>query len=147
MKNCMMASQSGRKPCKPDQINADPKPSWYRPARKQINQEIVHISECSFTSGQRGDNNCVLEQELDKDAVCHRSHSTYTANTLPRKLLKDFGYFKLGVKVIRAVEYADGLVLMAKEGTVLQYIIDRLMEIKRCYRMESNVERGTVMRI
>jgi hypothetical protein len=61
---------------------------------------------------------------------------------LPRKLLKGFGYFKLGVKVIRAVEYADGLVLMAKEETVIQDIIDRLMEIKRCYGMELNVERG-----
>jgi len=44
--------------------------------------------------------------------------------------LKGFGYFKLGVKVIRAVEYTDGLELMAKEETVLQDIIDRLMEIK-----------------
>jgi len=61
--------------------------------------------------------------------------------------LKGFGYFKLGVKVIRAVEYADGLVLMAKEETVLQGIIDRLMEIKRCYGMELNVEKGSVMRI
>lgn len=56
--------------------------------------------------------------------------------------MKGFGYFKLGVKVIRAVEYADGLVLMAKEETVIQDIIDRLMEIKRCYGMELNVERG-----
>jgi hypothetical protein len=37
--------------------------------------------------------------------------------------------------------------LMAKEETVLQDIIDRLMEIKRFYGMELNVERGTVMRI
>ena len=71
-----------------------------------------------------------MEQELDKDAVCHRSYSTYTANTLPRKLLKGSGYFKLGVKVIRAVEYADAFVLMVEEETVPQDIIDRLMEIK-----------------
>ena len=68
-------------------------------------------------------------------------------NTLPRKLLKGFGYFKLRVKVIRTVGYADGLVLMDKEEMVLQDIIDRLIEIKRCYGMEFDVERCTVMRI
>jgi len=61
--------------------------------------------------------------------------------------LKGFGYFILGIKVICAVEYADGLVLMAKEETVLQDIIDRLIEIKRCYGMELNVERGAVMKV
>jgi hypothetical protein len=29
-----------------------------------------------------------LEEELDKDAVCHHFYSTYTVNTSPRKLLK-----------------------------------------------------------
>ena len=29
---------------------------------------------------------CRLEEELDKDAVCHQLCSTCTANTLPRKL-------------------------------------------------------------
>jgi hypothetical protein len=31
----------------------------------------------------------ILEEELDKDAVCHRVYSTYTANASSRKLLKD----------------------------------------------------------
>jgi len=30
-----------------------------------------------------------LEEELEKDAVCHQFCSTYTANALPRKLWKD----------------------------------------------------------
>ena len=30
--------------------------------------------------------NDFLEEELDKDAVCHQLCSTCTANTLPRKL-------------------------------------------------------------
>jgi hypothetical protein len=30
------------------------------------------------------------------------------------------------------VKYADDLVLMAKEGTVLQGMIDRIIEIGRC---------------
>jgi hypothetical protein len=29
-----------------------------------------------------------LEEALDKDVVCHHFYSTYTVNTLPRKLLK-----------------------------------------------------------
>jgi hypothetical protein len=34
------------------------------------------------------------------------------------------------------VKYADELVLLAKEETVLQDVIDRLTEIVRCYGME-----------
>jgi argonaute-like protein implicated in RNA metabolism and viral defense len=45
------------------------------------------------------------------------------------------------------VKYADDLVLLAKEGKVLQDIIDKLIEIGRCYGMEMNVEKTKVMRI
>jgi hypothetical protein len=45
------------------------------------------------------------------------------------------------------VKYADDLVLMAKEETVLQGMIDRLNEIGRCYGMTMNVEKTKVMRI
>ena len=38
-------------------------------------------------------------------------------------------------------------VLMAKEETVLQGIIDKLIEIGRCYGMEMSVEKTKVMRI
>jgi hypothetical protein len=44
-------------------------------------------------------------------------------------------------------EYADNLVIMAKEETVLQGMIDRLIELGRCYGMEMNVEKTKVMRI
>jgi len=30
----------------------------------------------------------ILEEKLDKDAVSHRFYSPFTANTLPRQLLK-----------------------------------------------------------
>ena len=36
---------------------------------------------------------------------------------------------------------------MAKEETVLQGMIDKLLEIGRCYGMEMNVEKTKVMRI
>jgi hypothetical protein len=45
------------------------------------------------------------------------------------------------------VKYADDLVLLAKEEAVLQGMIDRLTEIRRCYRVEMNVEKRMVMRI
>jgi hypothetical protein len=37
------------------------------------------------------------------------------------------------------VKYADDLVLLAREEIVLQGIIDIVIEVGRCYRMEMNV--------
>jgi len=45
------------------------------------------------------------------------------------------------------VKYADDLVLLAKEDKVLQDMINKLIEIGRCYGMEMNVEKTKVMRI
>ena len=45
------------------------------------------------------------------------------------------------------MKYADELVLKTKEETVLQGMIDKLIEIERCYGMEMNVEKTKVMRI
>jgi hypothetical protein len=45
------------------------------------------------------------------------------------------------------VKYADDLVLLAKEETVLQEMIDRLTEIVRWHGMEMNVEKTKVMGI
>ena len=49
--------------------------------------------------------------------------------------------------IIQTVKYADELVLMAKEETVLQGMIDKLTEIGRRYGMERNVEKTKVMTI
>jgi len=38
-------------------------------------------------------------------------------------------------------------VLLANEAKVLQDVIDKLIEIGRCYGMEMNVEKTKVMRI
>jgi hypothetical protein len=61
--------------------------------------------------------------------------------------LYGLGDFKLGGQIIQSVKYADDLVLMGKEETVLQGMIDSLIEIGRCYGMEMNVEKIKVMRI
>jgi hypothetical protein len=45
------------------------------------------------------------------------------------------------------VKYADDLVLLAKEETVLRRMMDRLIEIGRRYGMEMNVENPKIMRI
>jgi len=66
---------------------------------------------------------------------------------LTKEALEGFGDFKIGGKIIHTVKYADELVLMAKEETVLQDMADKLIEIGGCYGMEVNVERTKVMRI
>ena len=43
------------------------------------------------------------------------------------------------------MDNADDLVLMAKEQTVLQGMIDKLIDIGRCYGMKLNVEKTKVM--
>ena len=58
-----------------------------------------------------------------------------------------FGDFKIGGQIIHTVKYADDLVLLAKEEKVPQDMIDKLIEIGRCYGMEMNVEKTKVMRI
>jgi len=47
----------------------------------------------------------------------------------------------------RHVKYAADLVLLTKEEKMLQDMIDKLIEIGRCYGMEMNVEKTKVMRI
>jgi hypothetical protein len=52
-----------------------------------------------------------------------------------------------GGQIIQTVKYADDLVLMAKEKTVLQGMIDKLIETGRYYGMEIYVEKTKIMRI
>jgi hypothetical protein len=65
---------------------------------------------------------------------------------LKKEALEGFGDFKIG-QVIRTVKYAIDLVLLAKEETVLQGMVDRLIEFGRRYGMEMNVFKTKVMRI
>jgi hypothetical protein len=63
-------------------------------------------------------------------------------NLYSESLTKEPGDFKIGrqVRVVRAEKYANDLVLLAREETVLQGMIDRLNGIGGCYGMERNVE-------
>ena len=64
-----------------------------------------------------------------------------------KEALERFGDFKIGGQIIHTMKYADELVLLPREGKVLQDMIDKQIEIGRCYGMEMNVEKTKVMRI
>jgi hypothetical protein len=66
---------------------------------------------------------------------------------LTKEALEGLGDFKIGRQIIHTVKYADDLVLLAKDKKVLQDMIDKLIEIGRCYGMEMNVEKTRVMGI
>jgi hypothetical protein len=74
---------------------------------------------------------------LDKDAVCH----------VTQEALEDLDDFKVGGQIISTVRYADDLLLLAKEETVLESMIDKPIEVGRGYGMEINVEKTKTMRI
>jgi len=60
---------------------------------------------------------------------------------LTKEALDGLGGFNIGGQIIQTVKYADDLVLMAKEETVLQGMLDKLIETGRFYDVEMNVEK------
>jgi hypothetical protein len=66
---------------------------------------------------------------------------------LLKEAVEGLGNFQIGGQIIHTVKHADELVLLAKEQTVLQDMIDKLIEIGRCYEMEMEVEKTKVTRI
>ena len=67
---------------------------------------------------------------------------------LTKEALDGLGDFNIGGQIIQTVKCADDLALMSKEETVLQSMIDKLIEVGRRYGMEMNVgKKIKVMRI
>ena len=66
---------------------------------------------------------------------------------LTKEALDGFGDFNIGGQIIQTVKYAADFVLMAKEETVLQGMIDKLIDTGRYCGMEMNVVKTKVMRI
>ena len=66
---------------------------------------------------------------------------------LTKEALDGLGDFNIGGQIIQTVKYADDLVLIAKEETVLKGMIDKLIEIGSCYGMEMNAEKTKLRRI
>ena len=65
---------------------------------------------------------------------------------LTKEALDGLRVLNIGQQIIQTVKFADELVLIAKEGTVLQGMIEKLIEIGSSYDMAINVEKK-VMRI
>jgi hypothetical protein len=63
-----------------------------------------------------------------------------------KKGLEGFGDFIVGGQVIRTVKCADDFVLLAKEETGLEGVIDRIIETGIFCGMEINTEETKVMR-
>jgi hypothetical protein len=76
-------------------------------------------------------------------AVCEvrvgRNHSGPYGSFPTAVLQIKINYFSR--QTFKILKCYDDLVLMAKEETVLQGMIDKLIEIGRCYDMEMNVEK------
>jgi hypothetical protein len=66
---------------------------------------------------------------------------------LAKEALEGLGVFKIRGQIIHTVKYADDLVLLAEKEKVLQGMIDKLIEIGRCYGMEMDGKKTKVMRI
>jgi hypothetical protein len=64
-----------------------------------------------------------------------------------REPLNGLGDFNIEGKIIQTVKYADNLIIIAKEETVLQGMIDKFIKIGRCLGMEMNMDKTKVMRI
>ena len=56
---------------------------------------------------------------------------------LAKEVIQVFAASKIGgdIGLIRTLKYVDEFVLMAKEETVLQGMIDRLIDVGMCYGM------------
>ena len=91
--------------------------------------------------GPRETRGVELGEELDTNVYVNDS-----VQLLRRIFSTVFGNFEIG-QVIRALKYANGLVLLTKRDTVLQDMIDKLIEIRSFYGMEVNVENTKAMRI
>jgi hypothetical protein len=108
-------------------------------------KENIQVSEHGENLKSR-----ILEEQLDKDAVCHQFCLTCTSSEcLTTEALEWFGDFEIGGQIINTEKYADDLVLLATEEMVLQDMIDKLIEIGRCHGMAMNMgkKRTKIMRI
>jgi hypothetical protein len=73
--------------------------------------------------------------------MTHAVKKNLYCECLTKDALEDLGDFKVGGQIINIVRYADDLVLLAKEETLLQDMTDKLNETGRCYGIEMNVEK------
>jgi hypothetical protein len=95
----------------------------------------------------RGETSVKIEREVRQGCRSSQILFNLYSECLIKEALDGLGDFKIGGQIIKTVKYVDDLVLMVKEETVLQGMIDKLIEIGGCYGMEMNVENTEVVRI
>ena len=61
---------------------------------------------------------------------------------LAKAAVEGFGDFQIGGKIICTMKYADDLVLLATGEIVAKGMIEKLIEIGRCYGIEMDVEKN-----
>jgi len=62
-------------------INPVPKGNWYRMAKEDWLANCTGIRELKYDWTEENQEVGRLEEELDKDAICHRFYSTCTGRT------------------------------------------------------------------
>jgi hypothetical protein len=118
-----------------------------RDCKFSVKSSLVRRISVWYTGLYRGETRSVKIGRGVRQGCC-LSHFLFNlySECFTKEALEGFGDFKLGAQIIHTVKYADGLVLLLKEEKVLQDMIDKLIEIGRCYGMEINVEKTKVMR-
>ena len=106
----------------------------------QIVGFIIGIEIFKFTITHRSKKKCYLTI-LSQNRVI----KIFYCSVCTGEALDGLGDFKVGGKIIQTVKCADELVLMAEEETVLQRMINKLIETGRYYGIETNVEKTKVM--
>jgi hypothetical protein len=90
MRNCVITSKTGRKHLTvsngPNECRVTIE--LYQMAREKTDQQIVHVSTLKYKCTKGIQEVLRLDEEIDKNAVCHQFYSTCTANTLSMKPLK-----------------------------------------------------------
>jgi hypothetical protein len=83
-------------------------------------------------TGPRGDTKCEECKRIQASMFLSPIIFNLYSECLNSEALERSGDFKMG-QVIRSVKYADELVLLAKEETVLQGMINGIIENGNCY--------------
>jgi len=94
----------------------------------------LYMTQCVKVRRNRGETRSVKIGRGVRQGCC-LSPILFTlySECLTKEALEVFGDFKIVGQIIHTLKYADELVLLAKEGKVLQDMIDKLIENGRCY--------------
>jgi len=72
--------------------------------------------------------------------TCTSIYANCTKSILLKLLSKDYRDFQIAGKECRTAKYADEFVLLVKEESVLQGIVNTITEIGRCFAIEMNMD-------